>query len=54
MSEGRKFEPVVSAAHLAVGAMPALSEIEYAMTVMHHSFERWMVRCMAAAGIPGL
>ncbi|TWH01024.1 putative MarR family transcription regulator [Mesorhizobium sp. J18] len=54
MSEGRKFEPVVSAAHLAAGAMPALSEIEYAMTVMHHSFERWMVRCMAAAGIPGL
>lgn len=46
--------PVVSAAHLAAGAMPALSEIEFAMTVMHHSFERWMVRCMAAAGYPGL
>ncbi|HEU4987002.1 MAG TPA: winged helix DNA-binding protein [Rhizobiaceae bacterium] len=54
MSEVKKFEPVVSAAHLAAGAMPALSEIEYAMTVMHHSFERWMVRCMAAAGISGL
>ncbi|KFB09681.1 winged helix DNA-binding protein [Nitratireductor basaltis] len=46
--------PVVSAAHLASGAMPALSEIEFAMTLMHHSFERWMVRCMAAAGVPGL
>jgi len=46
--------PIVTAAHLATGAMPALSEIEFAMTVMHHSFERWMVRCMAAAGFPGL
>lgn len=46
--------PVVSAAHLAAGAMPALSEIEFAMTLMNHSFERWMVRCMAAAGVPGL
>ncbi|QDY99320.1 winged helix DNA-binding protein [Nitratireductor mangrovi] len=46
--------PVVTAAHLAAGAMPALSEIEFAMTLMHHSFERWMVRCMAAAGVPGL
>lgn len=55
MSEAeRKIGPVVSAAHLAAGAMPALSEIEFAMTLMHHSFERWMVRCMAAAGVPGL
>ena len=54
MSDVKQFEPVVSAAHLAAGAMPALSEIEYAMTVMHHSFERWMVRCMAAAGLSGL
>ncbi|UUP16154.1 winged helix DNA-binding protein [Nitratireductor thuwali] len=46
--------PVVTASHLAAGAMPALSEIEFAMTLMHHSFERWMVRCMAAAGVPGL
>ncbi|WP_295811732.1 winged helix DNA-binding protein [uncultured Nitratireductor sp.] len=50
----RKVGPVVSAAHLAAGAMPALSEIEFAMTVMNHSFDRWMVRCMAAAGVPGL
>lgn len=55
MTEARdRIGPVVSAAHLAAGAMPALSEIEYAMTVMHHSFQRWMVRCMAAAGVPGL
>lgn len=53
-NDGRKLGPIVSAAHLAAGAMPALSEVEFAMTVMHHSFERWMVRCMAAAGVPGL
>ncbi|MDZ5698149.1 MULTISPECIES: winged helix DNA-binding protein [Phyllobacteriaceae] len=46
--------PVVAAEHLAAGAMPALSEIEFAMTLMHHSFQRWMVRCMTAAGVPGL
>lgn len=55
MAEARNgLGPVVAAAHLAAGAMPALSEIEFAMTVMHHSFERWMVRCMTAAGVPGL
>lgn len=46
--------PVVSASHLAAGAMPALSEVEFAMTLMNHSFQRWMVQCMAAAGVPGL
>lgn len=46
--------PIVAASHLAAGAMPALSEIEFAMTLMHHSFQRWMVHCMAAAGVAGL
>jgi predicted MarR family transcription regulator len=46
--------PVVSAAHLAQGAMPALSEIEFALTVMGNAFQRWIVRCMAASGLPGL
>jgi len=55
MSEAKSgVGPVVAAAHLAAGAMPELSEVEFAMTLMHHSFQRWMVRCMAAAGIPGL
>ena len=42
--------PIVSSAHLASGAMPALSEIEFAMTLAGNAFQRWMVRCMAAAG----
>ena len=46
--------PVVSAAHLAEGGMPALSEIEFALTVLHNAFSRWIVRCMATAGYPGL
>lgn len=46
--------PVVSASHLADSAMPSLSELEFAMTVTVNAFHRWMVRCMAAAGISGL
>jgi predicted MarR family transcription regulator len=46
--------PIVSSAHLASGAMPALSELEFGMILLDHAFERWMVRCMAAAGVPDL
>ncbi|WP_210260138.1 winged helix DNA-binding protein [Hongsoonwoonella zoysiae] len=46
--------PVVSAAHLASGAMPALSEVEFAVTMMVNAYHRWMVRCMAAAGAAGM
>ncbi len=46
--------PVVSAAHLADGAVPALSELEFALTVAGNAFQRWMVHCMTAAGVPGL
>lgn len=52
--DGTTIGPVVSAAHLAEGAMPALSEMEFALTVMGNAFQRWIVRCMAAAGFPGL
>ena len=44
--------PVVSAAHLADGAMPALSEVEFALTVLSNAFQRWIVRCMNASGVP--
>ncbi len=46
--------PVVSAAHLAEGAMPSLSELEFALTIANNGFSRWMVRCAGAAGLPGL
>ena len=51
---GAAIGPVVSAAHLASGAMPALSEIEFAVTMMVNAYHRWMVRCMAASGSEGL
>jgi predicted MarR family transcription regulator len=46
--------PIVSSGHLASGALPALSEFEFGMIMSVHAFNRWMVRCMAAAGMPDL
>lgn len=51
---GDDLGPIVSSAHLAAGASPALSEVEFGLTLSHHAFGRWMVRCMAAAGAPDL
>ena len=46
--------PVVSSAHLAGGAFPEISELEYGMILAQNAFQRWVVRCMATAGYPGL
>lgn len=46
--------PIVSSAHLAAGALPGLSEVEYGLILANHAFERWIVRGMAAAGVPNL
>jgi len=46
--------PVVSSAHLAAGASPALSEVEFGLTLAVTAYQRWMVRCMAAAGMAQL
>ncbi len=46
--------PIVSSSHLATGEMPALSEFEFGLILASHAFERWIVRCMAAAGVPGI
>jgi predicted MarR family transcription regulator len=54
-NKATEFEgPIVSSAHLAAGAMPALSEFEFGAIMVSHAFDRWMVRCMAAAGVPDL
>ena len=50
----REIGPVVSSAHLAAGAMPALSEMEYALNVAVNAWHRWMVRCATAADIGGM
>jgi len=45
---------IISAAHLARGPHAALSEVEFGMIVANNAFNRWVVRCMAAAGEPEL
>ena len=45
---------IVSSAHLAAGASPALSEVEFSLTLAVTAYHRWMVRCMTAAGMPAL
>ncbi|MCW8308923.1 winged helix DNA-binding protein [Acidiphilium sp. PA] len=53
--DGRRASaPVVSSAHLAAGRSPALSEVEFGLNLAAMAYQRWMVRCMAAAGMPGL
>jgi predicted MarR family transcription regulator len=51
---GDTLGPIVSSGHLASGGMPSLSEFEFGMIMTIHAFNRWMVRCMAAAGVPDL
>lgn len=47
--------PIVSSAHLAAGSkLPELSEFEFGLILARNAFDRWIVRCMAAAGLPGL
>ena len=41
---------ILSAAHLAEGAHPELSELEFGIIVASNAFQRWITRCMAAAG----
>lgn len=52
--KGQDFAPVVASGHLASGELPGLSEIEFGLIMLNHAFNRWIVRCMAAAGVPDL
>lgn len=45
---------ILSSAHLAEGPWGELSEFEFGLIVATHAFDRWAVRCMAAAGMPDL
>lgn len=45
--------PIVSSAHLS-GRATELSELEFGLIVAGNAFNRWMVRCMNAAGLPDL
>lgn len=45
---------IVSSAHLVAEDAAELSEFEYGLMVSASAFNRWMTRCMAAAGAPEL
>ncbi|MEX2476569.1 winged helix DNA-binding protein [Marinobacter sp.] len=45
--------PIVSSAHLS-GRAAELSELEFGLIVAGNAFNRWMVRCMNATGLPDL
>ena len=45
---------IVSSAHLVSEQSAELSEYEYGLIVAGHAFNRWIVRCMSAAGGPEL
>ncbi|WP_237332617.1 winged helix DNA-binding protein [Zobellella iuensis] len=45
--------PIVSSEHLSRKARE-LSEFEFGLIIAGHAFNRWMVRCMTAAGLPEL
>lgn len=40
---------IVTSAHLAT-SYPELSEFEFGLIIASHAFERWLIRCMNAAG----
>lgn len=45
---------IVSSAHLALPGAEGLSEFEYGLIVASGAFQRWTLRCMAAAGLAEL
>ena len=48
---GEAKRAIVSSAHLADGAMPALSELEFSLTLVATAYQRWIARCALAAGV---
>ena len=45
---------IVSSAHLVAEEAAETSELEYGLCVATNAFNRWIVRCMTAAGTPDL
>ncbi len=50
ISDGR----IVSSRHLVSERCAELSELEYALIMTSNAFNKWMVRCMTAAGEPDM
>lgn len=47
-------DPIVSSHHLVSERCAELSELEYALIMTSNAFNKWMVRCMTAAGEPDM
>lgn len=47
-------QPIVSSAHLVSQHSAQMSEFEFGLIVASHAFQRWIVHCMAAAGLKEL
>lgn len=45
---------IVTSQHLVSPRCPELSEVEFGLAIVGNAFARWVVRCMAAAGLPDL
>jgi predicted MarR family transcription regulator len=45
---------IVSSAHLASKEGAGLSEFEFGVNLAHNSYQRWIVQCMTACGVPDL
>lgn len=54
MSEQINKRPIVSSSHLATAEGMALSEFEYALTMMNNAFHRWMQSCSSTSGMSEL
>ena len=47
-------QPIVSSAHLVSPHSAEMSEFEFGLIVAGNAFHRWIVHCMAAAGLKDL
>jgi predicted MarR family transcription regulator len=43
---------IVTSQHLVSPRSPELSEVEFGLAIVGNAYDRWMVRCMTAAGYP--
>ena len=53
-SRGAKVGTLVTSAHLVAERSPESSELEFGLIMAANAFSRWVVRCMAAAGLADL
>ncbi len=54
MPDQHKRRRIVSSRHLAQGEGWEASEFEFGLIIAYNAFNRWIQRCMAAAGMPEL